>query len=306
MRAQEVRSSAMTGTRKWLWLPPLVIAGFLAGAQKLLLRAFAPPQRPADKSPADLGLPEEQVWLESITGKRLHGWYIPAVKPGPAVIVLHGWGGNAALMLPLAPHLHEAGFHALFLDARNHGFSEHDRFMSMPRFAEDLEAATDWLNAHEDVSSVGVIGHSVGAGAAILSASRNDRLAAVVSVASFAHPGELMRDWMSRLPKPLIEAILFYTQRLIGFRFDDIAPRNTIKSVKAPLMLVHGDCDQVVPISSLRELAAARDDTETLIVEDGAHSDLEPYVPYVPTITAFLDLHLAKAAREDESRSSSG
>ena len=42
-------------------------------------------------------------------------------------------------MLPLAPHLHRAWFHTLFLDARNYGFSEHNSLKSMPRFAEDLE-----------------------------------------------------------------------------------------------------------------------------------------------------------------------
>lgn len=295
----------MTRVKKWFWLPPLILAGFLAGAQKLLLRAFAPPQRPADRSPDELGLPEEQVWLEGINGKRLHGWYIPADSPGPAVVVLHGWGGNAALMLPLAPHLHEAGFHSLFLDARNHGFSEHDRYMSMPRFAEDLEVAVRWLQDHDDVTEVGVVGHSVGAGAAILSASRGNQTSAVVSVASFAHPGEMMRDWMSRLPKPLVEALLVYTQRLIGFRFDDIAPRQTIKSVMAPIMLVHGDCDRVVPISSLRELSAARPDAEVVIVKDGDHSDLEPFIPYVPLITAFLGRHLGEAPAAAGSRSSS-
>jgi uncharacterized protein len=253
---------------------------------------FAPPQRANEQSPADLGLPEEQVWLRSVTGTRLHGWFIPVEGTAPAVVVLHGWGGNAALMLPLAPHLHRAGFHTLVLDARNHGFSEHDRFMSMPRFAEDLEVAAAWLDAHPDVTTIGVIGHSVGAGAAILSASRREGLSAVVSVSSFSHPGEMMREQMNRIPGPLLDLLLNYIQRLIGFRFDDIAPRRRIVSVTAPTMLVHGDSDEVVPLRSLEELAAARPDAEVVIVEGGGHSDLAPFDPYVPQITGFLDRHL--------------
>jgi hypothetical protein len=65
---------------------------------------------------------------------------------------------------PLAPHLHGAGFHAFFLDVRNHGLSDGDRFVSMPRFADDLEVAIGWLRQHAAVTSIGVIGHSVGAG----------------------------------------------------------------------------------------------------------------------------------------------
>ncbi|MEA1902768.1 MAG: alpha/beta fold hydrolase [Actinomycetota bacterium] len=282
--------------KRWLWLPPLILVGIVSAIPRLLLRLFAPPQRATEQTPADLGLPEQQVWLRSVNGTKLHGWYIPAAEPGPAVVVLHGWGGNAALMLPLAPPLHAAGFHTLFLDARNHGFSEHDRFMSMPRFAEDLDVAAAWLGDHDDVTSIGVVGHSVGAGAAILSASRDERLSAVVSVASFAHPGEMMREQMSRLPAPLLNALLGYIQRLIGFQFDEIAPRHTITSVTAPIMLVHGDSDRVVPISSLQELSKARPDAETIIVEGGGHSDLGPFLPYVPRITAFLDRHLSEKA----------
>jgi fermentation-respiration switch protein FrsA (DUF1100 family) len=165
--------------------------------------------------------------------------------------------------------------------------------MSMPRFAEDLDVAADWLDAHADVTSIGVIGHSVGAGAAILSASRSDRFAAVVSVSSFSHPGKMMREQMSRIPSPLLELLLRYVQRLIGYRFDDFAPRHTILSVKAPIMLVHGDADEVVPIRSLEELATARPDAKVIIVEGGGHSDLGPFDPYLPQITDFLNRHLA-------------
>jgi pimeloyl-ACP methyl ester carboxylesterase len=195
-------------------------------------------------------------------------------------------------MLPLAEYLHQAGFHSLFLDARNHGHSEHDTFVSMPRFAEDLEAAADWLAAHELVTSIGVIGHSVGAGAAILSASRSSRYAAVVSVSSFAHPGEMMREQMSRIPSPLLTTLLEAIQRTIGYRFETFAPRYRLPQVRVPVMLVHGDSDPVVPISDLEELAAVRPDADVLVVPEGGHSDLAPFEPYVDQITSFLHRHL--------------
>lgn len=277
---------------RWIWLPIALAAGAYYAIPRVMKRTFAPPQRDTAHSPSDLGLPEEQVWLDSVNGTRLHGWFIPVEGIAPAVVVLHGWGGNAGLMLPLAPHLHEAGFHALFLDARNHGISEHDSFTSMPRFAEDLEVGVDWLRAHSGVTSIGVIGHSVGAGAAILSASRNDRLAAVVSVASFAHPGDMMRDQMAGIPKPMLALILGVMQRIIGYRFDEFAPRNRIGLIAAPVMLVHGAADSIVPIESLHELAAADPGADVLVVPDGGHSDLTPFEPYVSDITDFLHQHL--------------
>ena len=139
----------------------------------LLKKTFAPPQRDTSRTPADFGLSGEQIWLESVNGTSLHAWFIPAVDtPAPAVVVLHGWGANGSLLLPFAPYLHEAGYHALFLDARNHGLSEHDDFSSLPRFAEDLEVGIAWLRERDDVTSLGVAGHPVGAGAAILAAAK--------------------------------------------------------------------------------------------------------------------------------------
>ena len=103
----------------------LIAAGIALGLSRLfpllLKNHMAPPQRPQPHTPADLGLPEMPITLRSPGEVDLHAWFIPAGGRAPAVIVLHGWGANASLMLPLAPHLHRAGFHTLFLDARNHG-----------------------------------------------------------------------------------------------------------------------------------------------------------------------------------------
>ncbi len=282
---------------RWIWLPLGFTAAMYYATPRLLKRAFAPPQRDTTQTPGDFGLPEEQVWLDSVNGTRLHGWFVPVDGPAPAVVVLHGWGGNAALMLPLAPHLHQTGYHVLLLDARNHGLSEHDRFTSMPRFAEDLDVAVDWLRAHPAVTSVGVIGHSVGAGAAILSASHGGEVEAVVSVSAPAHPGELMRVQMASIPGPFRELILSAVQRTIGHRFDEFAPRNRIVHVDVPLLLIHGASDQVVPVSNLHELSAANPAAATLVVPNGGHSDLAPFEAHIDEIIAFLDRHLRSPAR---------
>jgi pimeloyl-ACP methyl ester carboxylesterase len=279
---------------KRLLLPALLVMGAARLMPVVLKRTLAPPQREQPHTPADLGLPEEEVDLTSATGTELKGWFLPAGDQAPAVAVLHGWGGNASLMLPLAPHLHRAGFHTLFLDARNHGRSEHDEFSSMPRFAEDLDVAIEWLRARRDVTSIGVIGHSVGAGAAILAASRTDQINAVVSVAAFAHPGEAMAAGapFNRFPAPIQRSLFRTMERTIGFRFDDIAPRERVASVNAPLLLVHGAADTTVPPSHLRELARRAPEAQTLLVEGADHASLESFEPYIHRILGFLAEHL--------------
>ncbi len=278
-----------------LWFMTALAASVAAITPRMLRRAFAPPQPGVEITPEDLGLPNETVWLKSVNDTYLHAWWIPVSGVAPAVIVLHGWGGNSSLMLPLAKHIRDGGFHALFLDARNHGLSGHDTFSSMPRFAEDLEVGVEWVRGRDDVTSLGVLGHSVGAGAAIFGASRGMDVDAVVSVSSFAHPGEMMLEQMT-LPRPAAILLLEAVQRTIGYRFDDLAPRARVGMVNVPLLLVHGTDDEVVPIAAMHEIAQAHGNAEVVVVPGGGHSDLELFEPYVKDIVAFLATNLGEAA----------
>ena len=261
----------------------------------LLKKTFAPPQRDTSQTPDDLGLPGEQIWLDSVNGTSLHAWFIPAAEvPAPAVVVLHGWGANGSLLLPIAPHLHAAGYHALFLDARNHGLSEHDDFSSLPRFAEDLEVGVTWLRGRDDVASVSVAGHSVGAGAAILAAARDPEIAAVVSMSAFAHPREMMTNQLhlTRLPGRVSGGLLWPVEKIIGHRFDEFAPQHRIQDVECPVLIVHGDADKVIPVKDAFRLFDKAPNGQVLIVPGGEHAALEAFEPYLDDMVAFLDRHV--------------
>ena len=101
-----------------------------------------------------------------------------------------------------------------------------------------------------------------------------------------------MREQMTNIPGPILTLMFGAMQHLIGYRFDDFAPRNRIVDVDAPVLIVHGADDDVVPLGSLHELAEAQPDAETLIVADAGHSDLEPFESRVGEITDFLDRSL--------------
>ena len=107
-------------------------------------------------------------------GKQLAAWLAwPVPRPAgpvPAVLVMHGWGANASMMAPVVAPLQAAGLAVLLVDARCHGDSDDERFSSMPRFAEDIATGLRWLRAQPgiDPQRLALLGHSVGAAAALL------------------------------------------------------------------------------------------------------------------------------------------
>lgn len=260
-----------------------------------LLRRLAAPRIAHHSSPAELGVPAQAVRIIASGGKMLFGWFVPSRHPvpAPAALVMHGWGANAALMLPALPPLHEAGHAVLLLDARCHGESDGEDFTSLPRFAEDIASGLDWLTAQAgvDPTRLAVIGHSVGAGAALLCASRRDDVRAVVSLAAFAHPEDMMRRFLSGIHIPwwpLGWAITHYVSHVIGARFDDIAPVNTISRLSCPALLVHGLRDDTVPFDDARRLLAAAGPDVRLLAVDADHDLSSAMSTAHDTIVEFL------------------
>lgn len=247
--------------------------------------------------PDDLDLTAQDVQMATGDGARLHGWYLPAVGadagPHPAVVVMHGWASAGADLLPAAPAVVGAGFPMLVIDARGHGRSDPVDFMSMPRFAEDVDVAVAWLRARADVDPerIALIGHSVGAGACLLVASRDPRIAAVVSIASMAHPRELISRSFRRyhVPGPLVRVALRTIERTIGQAFDDFAPLRSIARIDAPVLVLHGREDPTVSSLDAARLADAGGPRTSLRIVPGAdHRSLEGFLPVLDEVVGFL------------------
>ncbi len=294
MSRSKLVSALLPTVLPWMTTPPL--RPLLNWGLRRSLRA---PRLAHTRSPADFGLASATVRIPTTNGKTLHAWHLPAPQaaslPAPALVIVHGWGSNADLMLPLAPALHTAGFALLFIDTRCHGASDDEPFTSLPRFAEDTVHAVDWLAAQPDIdpNRIALLGHSVGAGAVLLAATWRPQIAAVVSLAAFAHPADMMQRWMveQNLPAAVIGPyILQYVQRTIGYRFDAIAPAHTLPQLCCPVLLMHGEHDTTVPVEDAHRLqVAAASDKVQLHIGPGGHDSMEAFLEQMPQVIGFLN-----------------
>lgn len=282
-----------------LWITAIALFSVLAlrsGAHALILRGLRAPRLAHQRTPADVGLSAHAFRLPVAQDKTLFAWFVPVPSQllSPAVVVMHGWGANASLMLPALEPLHAAGFAVLLIDARCHGESDDEAFTSLPRFAQDIEAGLDWLHQCPGVDRgrLAVMGHSVGAGAALLCASRRSDVRAVVSLSAFAHPRDIMRRYLADAQIPYLVLgwyVMRHVQAVIGAQFNDIAPLTSMASLNCPVLLVHGTEDELVPFTdALRLESAGRPGQVQCLAVHGGHDPSEALMAQGAPLIHFL------------------
>jgi pimeloyl-ACP methyl ester carboxylesterase len=290
-----------TGDRLiWFWIALIVAALLLAIAHGFSL-LFRNKRTPHSRTPHDLDLPFEEIRFPTRRNKHLYGWWVPAEnrQPAPVIILVHGWSRNVERLLPFIEMLHPLGVHLLAFDARHHGSSDPDGFSSMVKFAEDIQAAVTFAEQRGEASvdQIAVLGLSVGGAAAILAASEDRRIRAVITIGAFCHPREAMLTLLEQRglrPNPLITLAFRYMQWRIGARFDDIAPENRIRRLDIPVFLIHGERDRTVPVEHACRLQKAGGEPATLWVIPGkGHSDCNSHPEFQDRVGAFLSRHLS-------------
>jgi pimeloyl-ACP methyl ester carboxylesterase len=260
------------------------VAGLLVIAAWWFARRWCTPRRgPSTRTPADYGLPFEEIEFPS-HGVTIRGWFVPAGGGGtmpPVVVLTHGWSTGAVEMLPMARTLHRAGMTVLLYDSRGHGRSGEDGPITIRKFAEDVIASADFLMQRSgiDREKLGVVGRSIGGSAAIVAASMDPRIRAVVSCSAFADPQALTRYELARrrIPAwPFAGLVGLFIERWLGVSMDRIAPMARIGLVGAPILLIHGGQDRLVSPSDLETLHArsCQDRTWQLLLPNRGHTDV--------------------------------
>lgn len=294
----------------------LVVAP-LAAAWRFALeyrrRAGIPKPRPPIHDPGALGLPFEETVIES-DGARLPAWWIPARggEPGPAVLLVHGWESARDRTLPNAQVLHAAGFHVLTFDVRGNGANDREELpLTTGEFAADAVAGVHALLARSEVTTVGVLGHSMGGAGALLAAVAEPRIAAVVAVSTPAGPYRLTRHTFRLanlpIPDPIAYPLAWLTTRVFlrprGHSVGAVSATRAARTYLGPLLLIHGTDDDVIPTGNVLRLlrvarrarAAARRAGRTdvgnlrlLVVKGGRHSWLYEVRGYRTAVARFL------------------
>ena len=213
-----------------------VVALFVTGL--VLQRRVIYPRPPRPAAPPELPGGAETVWLGQ--AEEVEAWLLPptAAQPFPVVIYLHGNGELIDDDVASLAALTEEGLGVLLVEYPGYGRS--GGRPSERSITAAAVAAFDYLHGRADVDDKRIVayGRSIGGGAACALAARRP-VAALVLESTFTTVGDVV---------PWVPGALLFD------RFDNLA---VVASGASPVLVLHGEDDQVIPYAHAESLARA-------------------------------------------------
>jgi pimeloyl-ACP methyl ester carboxylesterase len=219
------------------------------------------PSRVIVQTPEEAGLDSRELFFETGDGARLHGWWIGARnEPLGHLLLCHGNAGNVGDRILHAALLTAARFDVLLFDYRGYGRSS-GRPDEEGTY-RDARAALACLLEQPgvDLERVFFLGESLG-GAVAVNLALERPPSGLVLLSTFTSIRELGRLHYPFLPPSLIPDAYPTVRRIAGLH--------------APLLVLHGERDEIVPLAQARALFAAAAEPKLMHVFGGVgHNDL--------------------------------
>ncbi|QGG48374.1 alpha/beta hydrolase [Heliorestis convoluta] len=282
----------------------IVISGFLYIGVQVGLALTQPERKPIEHDLVELFNYESVEFQSRDEQEMLRGWLLTSGKEEECkqtVIFAHGYGMNRLQMdlpaLALARDLLQAGYNVLLFDFRNSGESTGDQTSVGLYEVQDLLGAIDFVLQRDRDQEVVLHGFSMGAATAILAGATDERVIAVIADSPFADLTQYMRKnlpvWTDLPAFPFNWIIMKTIPVVTGLQPEKVSPVAVAGQYKVPLLLLHGDADQVIPYENAVEIANAVgvELARLVIFPEAGHvgayqQDRETYVREVVT---FLD-----------------
>ena len=206
--------------------------------------------------------------------------------------------------MPVAGRLVDRECSVLLFDLRGHGSSEDGRLSGGYYERRDVWGAYDYLREWQgaEAGEVGLVGFSMGAATAMLSAAEEPGIGAVVADSPYAVASELLAQETARstpfpawLTPVFIPAVSLLADWRYGIDIGTLAPEQAVARLDYPTLVIHGDADRRIPVShGARVAEAGPPGTELWRVHSARHVEAFESNPdeYVERVAEYLDARL--------------
>ncbi|HSM05983.1 MAG TPA: alpha/beta fold hydrolase [Longimicrobiales bacterium] len=266
-----------------------VVLAILVVLDRFAVALLRPRRRAPGRTPGALGL-RSRDWI--VQGQPpLNGWWVDGEDPsGPLVLVVHGWGANAAVTLPLVQAAAGVASHVLTYDLRGHGRNSVWPTVSLRTFQSDVERGVEAIREKAPRRPLVVIGHSMGGAGAILASAAGAPISGVLVVAAPYHIHDVIVTHLNDLGLPgrfIVPLLRPFWRLRIGVPEREIHPGKAAARLDVPFRVIHPEEDTRVVIAEGEALAGAA--AATLVRVPGAgHTDVLDRPETAAEIVRFL------------------
>lgn len=275
------------------------IAGFL------LYRILSPSRSQMESISGDFpGHPEAITFQVPEVGAR-KGWFFPGLKSAPTIVLCHGYQSNRSELLTLVSALQDHQFNVFMFDFTGHGSSEGFSRMGY-READELRAALATIRRRTDVdtSRIGIWGTNLGAYAAVVVASRDTDVKALVLDSPYNRPENMVglqvrRSGLGALP--LMQGTAVFAFHWLNYRYRHEPPLAGLlpKLAGVPKLFLESADDPEVERSTRTLFQGSAEPREIVELAHGNYAGMldEEKHAYENRIVSFFLLNLAPAKR---------
>ncbi|MEV6138765.1 alpha/beta hydrolase [Nocardia sp. NPDC051990] len=218
------------------------------------------PDRQIVQTPSSLAMDYTELCIHTTDGETLQGWWLPAARSIGHVLFAHGNAGNIGDRVPIYAMLTRIGLDVLTFDYRGYGHStgrptEHGTYL-------DAHAARRALLEQPgvDPDRVLYLGKSLGGGV-LLELAIEHPPTGLILMSTFTGLRDAARSVYPFLPSPFVP--------------DAYPSLRRIGKLRAPVLIMHGDQDELLPLRHAERLYAAAAEPKRLVVfPGGRHNDL--------------------------------
>lgn len=258
-----------------------------------------------EKTPADFGLPYQDLTAITPDGLNVVAWYIPT-QNGAVVMAQHGYKADREEMLNEAALLHAHGYGVLITSVRAHDHSDGEMITFGLNEMQDLEAWYQHLLTRPEVDPdrIGALGNSMGGMLVIQYAAQNPAIRAVVANSAFSSLNDTVSTSVTFFtglpPFPFAPLIVWWAEQETGLRAAAIDTKVWIKALSPrPVFLMQGGADIIINADSGERLYAAAGEPKELWFEPAlGHTEFDTARPeeYERRVVAFFDKYLLAPA----------
>ncbi len=250
---------------------------------------FTPPRRRLSPRTLDV-LATGEPFVLRVRGGRVHGWRWGS---GPAVYLLHGWGGRAGSLVHFVEPLLEQGFAVVAIDAPGHGASD-GRVSTLLHYVDALRVAV-----REVAPAHALLAHSMGAATATYALRGGLDAERAVFVGAAADPFRFLDVFMRAIGLPSGDWPLSVREieTWLGIRARDVCVPVSAPAMTVPLLAFHDRGDPEVPWSESEEIVAAWPGARLVTTTGLGHREILRDPEVIRAAVGFL---AGGAARVDE------